>query len=147
MNNNGKSNFIFILIIPLFIVMSLIVVDTLFSYIENKRLKSTTESILTDIINNNEIDINEYNDEIKKEFERKGYETDMLIVEANDYDVYVENEHAYFGIFSSFSKKKSMETEVNILGLTFKAKKNSVVRIKVTAKLNYDNQLEFEYTK
>jgi len=44
----------------------------------------------------------------------------MLIVEADDYNVYVENEHKYFSIFSSFSNKKSIESEVKILGVTFK---------------------------
>ena len=147
MNNKGKSSFTFLLLIPLFFVIALIVIDTLFSFIENKRLKITTETILTNVVKNNDINVEEYSSEIKKEFERKGYKTDMLVVEANDYDIYVENEHSYFGIFSSFSKKKSMESDVEILGITFKAKKNSVARIKVTAKLNYENELEFEYTK
>lgn len=147
MNNNGKSSIVFLALIPLFFVITLIIVDTLFSYIENKRFKTITESIISEVMNDNELNYEEYSEEIKKRYERHGYDTDMLIVDANRYNVYVENEHAYFGIFSSFSNKKSIESEISILGTTFKVRKNSVARIKVTASFNYEEELEFEYTK
>lgn len=147
MNNNGKSSASFLALIPLFFVISLIVIDTLFSYIENKRFKNITENIIKEVMTNEEIYIEEYNAEIKKNYERNGYETDMLIVEANDYDVYVENEHNYFGIFSAFSNKKSVESEIEVLGITFKVRKNSVARIKVRASFNYSDELSFEYIK
>lgn len=147
MNNNAKTNASFLALIPLFFVISLIIVDTLFSYVENKRFKNITENIIKEVMTNEEISIEDYKEEIKKSYERNGYETDMLIVETNDYDVYIENEHYYFGIFSSFSNKKSIESEIKILGITFKVRKNSVARIKIRANLNYSDELNFEYTK
>jgi len=147
MNNSGKSNAVFLLLIPIFFVLALIIVDTVFNYVENKRFKSTTESIISEVMNDNEINYEDYNEEIKKKYERRGYETEMLVVEANSYDVYVENEHSYFGIFSSFSNKKSIESEIKILGVTFKVRKNSVARIKLTASFDYNDELTFEYIK
>lgn len=147
MNSSGKSSASFLALIPLFFVISLIVIDTLFSYVENKRFKNLTENIIKEVMANEDIDIEDYNEEIKKSYERNGYETDMLVVEANDYDVYIENEHNYFGIFSAFRNTKSEESKIKILGITFKVRKNSVARIKVRASFNYSDELNFEYTK
>lgn len=147
MNKNGKGGIIFIILIPLFLIATLIIVDTIISYTTTKTYKKVTENILTEIINNPEIDVSEYSEEIKKSYERKGYKTDMLVVEANSYDVYLENEHEYFNLFSSLSKNRGCEGEIKILGVTFKVKKNSVTRLKVTASYNYEDELIFEYTK
>lgn len=147
MNKYGKGGAIFIVLIPIILIITLVVVDTIISYTTTKTYQKITENILTEIITNHEIEIEDYNDEIKRAYERKGYETDMLVVEANSYDVYVENEHSYFGLFSSLSNNKGDKGEIKILGVTFKVKKNSVTRLKVTAKYNYEDELEFEYTK
>lgn len=147
MNNSGKSNGIFLILIPVFFVLALIIVDTVFNIIENKRFKKVSESIISEVMNKKDISIEEYSDEIKKAYERLGYETEMLVVEANSYDVYVENEHSYFGIFSSFSNKESIESDVSILGITFKVRKNSVARVKVGARFDYNGELLFEYTE
>lgn len=147
MNKNGKGGIIFIILIPLILIATLIIVDTIISYTTTKTYKKVTENILTEIINNPEIDVSEYSEEIKKSYERKGYKTEMLVVEANSYDVYLENEHEYFNLFSSLSKKRGEDGEIKILGVTFKVKKNSVTRLKVTASYNYEDELIFEYTK
>lgn len=147
MNKSGKSNIIFLILIPIILILTLIVVDTIISYTNNKTYKKVTENIIEEVISDSEISVEQYNDEIKRKYERLGYETEMLVVEANSYDVYVENEHEYFGLFSSFSNRKGTETEIKILGITFKVKKNSVIRLKVRATYNYDDELKFEYTK
>lgn len=147
MNKYGKGGAIFIVLIPIILIITLVVVDTIISYTTTKTYQKITENILTEIITNPEIEIEDYNDEIKRAYERKGYETDMLVVEANSYDVYVENEHRYFGLFSSLSNNKGDKGEIKILGVTFKVKKNSVTRLKVTATYNSEDELEFEYTK
>ena len=147
MNNNGKSGTIFIVLIPLILIVTLIIVDTIVSFTTNKNYEKVTESILTEIMTNDEIYVEDYSDEIKRAYERKGYETDMLVVEANSYDVYLENEHEYFNLFSSLSNKRGDDGEIKILGVTFKVKKNSVARLKVTATYDYENNIVFEYTK
>lgn len=147
MNKSGKASSVFLVLVPIIFVLTLIIIDTLFSYLENNRLRKTTETILTEVMKDDEINVEEYSDEIKKRYERSGYSTEMLVVETNSYDVYIENEHSYFGIFSALTSKKNVESEIKLLGLTFKVKKNSVARIKVTASFNYDDELEFEYTK
>ena len=147
MNKNGKGGTIFILLIPLILVVTLIIVDTIVSFTTKKNYEKVTESILTEIMTNDEINVEDYSDEIKRAYERKGYETDMLVVEANSYDVYLENEHEYFNLFSSLSNKRGDDGEIKILGVTFKVKKNSVVRLKVTVTYDYENNIVFEYTK
>ena len=147
MNKNGKGGTIFIVLIPLILVVTLIIVDTIVSFTTKKNYEKVTESILTEIMTNDEIYVEDYSDEIKRAYERKGYETDMLVVEANSYDVYLENEHEYFNLFSSLSNKRGDDGEIKILGVTFKVKKNSVVRLKVTATYDYENNIVFEYTK
>lgn len=147
MGNSGKSSTTLLVLIPVFFVISLIVVDTIFNYTENKRFKSTTEKIIREVLNDSEINYENYKNEIKRRYERNGYETEMLVVESNDYDVYVENEHIYFGIFSSIFNKKNKESEIKILGVPFKIRKNSVAQIKVNATYDYNNEIIFEYTK
>ena len=147
MNKNGKGGTIFIVLIPLILIVTLIIVDTIVSFTTKKNYEKVTESILTEIMTNDEIYVEEYNEEIKRAYVRKGYETDMLVVEANSYDVYLENEHEYFNLFSSLSNKRGDDGEIKILGVTFKVKKNSVASLKVTATYDYENNIVFEYTK
>lgn len=147
MNNNGKASGAFLFLIPVFFVVVLIVMDTIFSYSQNKNYKNITESIIKEVMGNQELEYEEYYDEIKRLYKKKGYSTEFLVVDASSYDVYVENSHNYFGIFSSLKNTKNEGTDIVILGVTFKAKKNSVTSLKVNARFNYDDELEFEYTE
>ena len=147
MNKTGKGGTIFIVLIPVILIVTLIIVDTIVSFTTNKTYQKVTENILTEIMTNEEIYVEDYSEEIKRAYERKGYETDMLVVEANSYDIYLENEHKYFNLFSSLTNKHGDDGEIKILGVTFKVKKNSIVRLKVTALYDYEDNIVFEYTK
>lgn len=150
MNKSGKGHIFFILLIPVFIIAALIVVDTIIGMTENKKYRHDTEEIIKEVYNDKKIPYNKYYDEIKKRYERKGYKTERLVVEANDYRIYVENEHVYFGLFTSLSKRgEEVEfTFFNIEYLTFRLKKNSKLFLKVEAKKAYDSEeLEFVYSK
>lgn len=147
MNKLGKSDIKFILLIPFILLATLIVVDTLISYSENKRFKTITEEIIKGTMEDDNIEYSEYYDEIKKQYERNDYDTDMLVVEANSYSVYVENEHKYFGLLSSLRNSINEKQQVKLLGITFNLRKNSKVLVKVTAKYDYNNNLTFEYEK
>lgn len=147
MNKLGKSDIKFILLIPFILLATLIVVDTLISYSENKRFKTITEEIIKGTMENDNIEYSEYYDEIKKQYERNDYDTDMLVVEANSYSVYVENEHKYFGLLSSLRNGINEKQQVKLLGITFNLRKNSKAFVKVTAKYDYNNNLTFEYEK
>lgn len=147
MNKLGKSDIKFILLIPFILLATLIVVDTLISYSENKRFKTITEEIIKGTMEDDNIEYSEYYDEIKKQYERNDYDTDMLVVEANSYSVYVENEHKYFGLLSSLRNSINEKQQVKLLGITFNLRKNSKAFVKVTAKYDYNNNLTFEYEK
>ena len=147
MNKTGKSYVGLILLIPLFIILVLILVDTMISYNENKRFKSVTENIITEVLNNNELTEDDYENEIKRLYERNNYETDALVVIATSYDLYVGNEHNYFGMFTSLKNHTNETGEINIFGVVFKVKKNSKAFIKVNARKDYDGNIKFEYTK
>lgn len=147
MNKLGKSDIKFILLIPFILLATLIVVDTLISYSENKRFKTITEEIIKGTMEDDNIEYSEYYDEIKKQYEKNDYDTDMLVVEANSYSVYVENEHKYFGLLSSLRNSINEKQQVKFLGITFNLRKNSKALVKVTAKYDYNNNLTFEYEK
>lgn len=145
MNNKGKSNIIFIILIPLFIVIALLIVDTVNSYSENNRYKHITENIIKDTMNS-DLDSTEYYDEIKRLYKLNNYEVDSLVVDANDYEVNVINEHNYFSLLTSLKKSFNETSEIKILGITFKVKKNSKTIIKVKAN-KIDNEIKFTYEK
>ena len=145
MNNKGKSNIIFIILIPLFIVIALLIVDTLNSYSENNRYKHITEDIIKDTMNS-DLDSTEYYDEIKRLYKLNNYEVDSLVVDANDYEVNVINEHNYFSLLTSLKKSFNETSEIKILGITFKVKKTSKTIIKVKAN-KIDNEIKFTYEK
>ena len=147
MNKLGKLDIKFILLMPLILIATLIVVDTLISYSENKRFKTITEEIIKGTMEDDNIEYSEYYDEIKKQYEKNDYDTDMLVVEANSYSVYVENEHKYFGLLSSLRNSINEKQQVKLLGITFNLRKNSKAFVKVTAKYDYNNNLTFEYEK
>lgn len=147
MNKNGKSNILFIILIPIFLILALIIVDTIISYSEDKTYKKITEKIIAETVEDNDIGYEEYFEEIKKKYEDNNYETDSLVVEANSYEIYVENEHNYFGLLSSLKKSFREPTKIKILGVEFKAKKNSKTFVKVTVKKDNNNKLEYIYSK
>jgi len=141
MNNNGKSNIIFIILIPLFFILSLFIVDTFVSYNQNRKYKAITENIVKDVMSNDKLYEDEYYKKIKRLYEINGYETDSLIVDANENSIRIDNEHSYFGIISSLTNK-GKKTKVKFLGIEFNANKSSRLFISVEAKYNYDGELE-----
>lgn len=147
MKNNGKSSIIFLILIPLILIATLIIIDTLISYGVNKKFKSDTETIIKNVLTNDELNYDEYYNEIKRLYEKKNYDTERLVVESDDYNFYLENEYNYFNLFSSLKNTKNKKEYVTILGFTFKAKRNSKAFIKVNA--DYDNmgKIIFTYTK
>ncbi len=149
MNNKGKGNALFILLIPLFIFLALVISDTVLRFSEEKRFKSDTEEIINEVMDNEEIDYKDYYKEIKKLYERKKYKTDMLVVEADQYNIHVENEDVFFGLFTSLSKTgEEFEVKIfNIDYLTFKLKKNSRFMLKVDVKNDLNGKRVFEYSE
>lgn len=147
MKNNGKSSIIFLILIPLILIVTLIIIDTIISYGVNKKFKRDTETIIKDVLTNDELNYDEYYNEIKRLYEKKNYDTERLVVESDDYNFYLENEYNYFNLFSSLKNTTNKKEYVTILGFTFKAKRNSKAFIKVNA--DYDNmgKIIFTYTK
>ena len=145
MNNDGKLNIVFIIIIPVFFILSLVIVDTFFNYTQTKKYKKITENIIKEVMNNDELSEDEYYDEIKRLYELNNYETDSLVVNANSYSLRLDNEHAYFGIISSITNRRGEDTVINILGIEFKVKKSSKVIISAEARYNYEDELEINF--
>lgn len=145
MSNNGKSNIIFLILIPLFFIISIIIVDTFVSFSQNKKFKIITENIIKDVISKDEIYEDEYYSEIKRLYELNNYETDSLVVNYDGYSLRIDNEHSYFGIISSLTNRNGEDDIINILGIEFKVKKSSKVILSVEARYNYDDELEINY--
>ena len=173
MNNHGKGKAIFIILIPIFIIAALIIVDTLISYLENKRFKSVTENIISETMNREDLTYDDYYDNIKRMYERNNYDVDMLYIEGNEDMLYLENSNNYFGLFTSIigynfittdvdifkgfsipmipsiKKIDAKEGEIKIFGVTFKVKKASKSFVKVTATKSDEEKsgYKFEYEK
>ena len=147
MNKQGKGSNIFIILVPIFLIAALIIADTAVTYNADKTFKKVTEEIIEEVLNNDELSYDEYNGEIKRLYELKGYETEMLLVDANSYQIYVENEHEYFGVFTSiFGNGK--EEIVKVFGIfDFKMKKGSKTSLKVEARFDSNDELQFEYVE
>ena len=145
MNKNGKSNILILILMPVFVIMTLVIADTVISYTLNKQFKNDTENIITTVMNNSKLSYEDYHEEIKKLYENKGYDTGRLIVNADKYKVTVDNEHRYFGLISSITNSKAEKEKIKIYGIEFNVKKGSKTVISVEAKYNHENELEFEY--
>ena len=145
MNNSGKSNIIILILIPIFFIISLIIIDTFVSYNQNKIYKKTTENIIREVMTNDKLVEEEYYDEIKRLYELNNYETDNLVVDANSYLVKVDNEHSYFGIISSLTNKSGENGKIKILGIEFNVKKSSKIFVRVEARYNYEDELEIKF--
>lgn len=146
MNNDGKINILFVLI-PVFLIITLILVDTLISFSENKTFRVITEDIIKSTLEDDNIDSSEYLNEIKRKYSEKNYDTEMLVVNEEGNGIYLENENKYFGLLSSLKTSKSKKEKVDIFGITFNLRKNSKSIIKVKAYYDYDDNLKFDYVK
>lgn len=147
MNKVGKSNIVFIVLIPVFIFITLVVVDTIISYSVNKKFKNVTEKIIAEVMNNEEIDYEEYYNEIKRMYSSYNYDVDMLVVDADDYKVRVDNEFSYFNLFSSLKNTNAKPMKVSILGTEFNVRKGSKAIISVEATYDSNDELVFEYVE
>ena len=170
MNNSGSVKSKLIILIPIFIIIILLIVDTFISLLENNRFKKDTELIITEVMNRSDISFEDYEYEIKKLYELKKYSTENLVVENNSDSLYVENDNKYFGLFSSLKtynyitnnvkflwfnipiiksiKKIDKNYEnVKLFGLTFKVRKGSRSLVRVTALKDYEGKIEFRYEK
>ena len=79
MNKCGKGGTIFIVLIPVILIVTLVIVDTIVNFTTNKNYEKVTENILTEIMTNDEIYVEDYNEEIKRAYERKGYEEPDIV--------------------------------------------------------------------
>lgn len=147
MNKNGKSSIVFLLLIPVFIIMILVICDTVITYSTNKRFKVVTESVLTSVMKNDELDYEEYYDEIKKLYEKNNIDTNMLAVDADEYMVSLDNEHTYFGLFTSITNRDGEQTTISILGVEFHVKKGSKTTLSVEASFDENDEIVFEYVE
>ncbi|MBQ3021303.1 MAG: hypothetical protein IJD92_03670 [Bacilli bacterium] len=145
MNNNGKGTIIFIILIPIFFIISIIICDTVVSYSANKKFKITTEKIIKETVSS-DLYYEDYDEYIKTLYERYNYETDMLYINATEDYIYLENEHKYFGLLSSLNNKGE-STTIKILGIPFKVKKSSRIFLKLEANIISEDEIEFIYTK
>ena len=146
-SNSGKSHVFFIIIIPLVLILGAILVDTWISYSTNKKFRLTTETILNDMIEVEGITPEEYEDYIRRAYERNDYKTDNLVVEASTDRIYVENDMQYSGIFSSLFYKNKNTVEKVIFGVRARVSENSKAFIKCEATYGSDGKLVFKYIK
>ncbi len=147
--SSDKSKVFSLLLIPLFLVFGAIVIDTGISMYQSHKLKSDTESFINEVVSRDDLDYTEYENEIRRIYERYNYETDMLVVSASSNKIYVENEHKYSGIFTSLfykSKEENIE-EKKILGIPFHISKNSKAFVKVEATIDDKGNINFEYVE
>ena len=145
----SSGGIITLLLIPVFLLLVLVIIDTIVGYTQNKTFKEVTERVIEEVVSNEDITVEDYKDEIKRVYERRGYKTDGLVVEATEDRIYVENDMMYFGIFSSL-KKHGEEMYYSLFGieqLTFKLKKGSKAFVRVEATFDENNELVFEYLK
>ena len=66
MNKYGKGGAIFIVLIPIILVMTFLIFDTIIGFITNKNYEKVTEKILTEIMTDEELGVEDYNEEIKR---------------------------------------------------------------------------------
>ena len=144
MNKTGKSYVGLILLIPLFIILALIIIDTITSYNENKRFKSITENIITEVLNNEELTEEDYENEIKRLYERNNYETDALVVIPSSYDLYVGNEHSYFGMFTSLKNHTNKLGEIKIFGQEENIEYYNILKTRILLNDIEDEEIEYQ---
>lgn len=145
----SSGGIITLLLIPVFLVLILVIIDTIVGYTQNKTFKEVTERVIEEVVSNEDIAVEDYSAEIKRVYERRGYKTDGLVVDATEDKIYVENDMMYFGIFTSL-KKYGEEIYIPLFGieqLTFKLKKGSKAFVRVEATFDENNELVFEYLK
>lgn len=83
MDRKGQSAVIFVILIPVFLILAALVVDTGINMYNEKKLKNTTEDILINLLENNVV-------------EEKLEERASLIYENNDIDTeYLQIEKTY----------------------------------------------------
>lgn len=148
LNKNGKGSAAYLLLVPLILVIGAIVIDTIINYSQEKKYKLITETIVKDIITQEDISEDEYEATIKKFYERNGYKTENMVVEIKgNGKMYLENEHHYSGILTSIFSENKNSVEKVLFGVRVKLAENSKVFLKINIDYTDKNDIKFEYLK
>lgn len=113
MKRHKFNSGIFIIIIPICILILAFIFDNSFQFIENKRLEIVTKEIIKDSLT---INVNDYYEKVKKDYENKNITTDLLQVEYNEGILFIYNSHTFTSFFGKLFNISSYRAEISIEG-------------------------------
>lgn len=113
MKKHQSNAWIFIIIIPLCILFLAFIFDYSMQFIESNRLKITTKEIIEDSLT---INVDDYYEKVKSDYEKKKINTKLLQVEYNDGTLFIYNSHNFTSFFGRLFNINSYRTEISIEG-------------------------------
>lgn len=116
MDRKGQSTVIFIILIPVFIIITTLIVDTGINMYNEKKLKNVTEDVLTNLL---ESDLSEdkYYNRAKNIYETNDIDTDFLSINVT-YDNRIElyNSTIYYSFLGTLLNRGNHQTVVEAEG-------------------------------
>ena len=116
MNNKGISTVSTIILIPIFIVVSVLISDTCINIYYEKKFKEATKEVITDLIEN---DVNEEKLESRASitYQEYNFDTEFLLVELTESNkIKIYNSTKHYSVIDSFFKKGKRQITIKAEG-------------------------------
>ncbi len=115
MHKYKVNQWIFVILIPIFMLIIAFIFDFALMFIQNTRVELTTKKIIKDTLTYSKDD---YYEDIKEFFEKNKISTDVLTVQYNeeDGDLTISNSHPYTSFFGKLIGVNYYRCDVNFIG-------------------------------
>lgn len=137
MDRKGQAALVLIILIPVFMVLAAIIIDTGINMYYDKKLKNVTEDVVTNLLENenikeidseNEEQIEEIIKKAKKIYEDNKINTESLYIEfAYGERIILSNTHIYYSFMNSLFNKGNGNRQIFIEVEAYKDSKGEIV--------------------
>lgn len=124
MNKKGQATIIFIILIPLFLVLTAFIVDTGINMYQEKKIKNVTEDIMEVLISDNKyLNVNYENEEEVKEYllktatrlyQENDIDTEDLYIDILYNGLEISNVHKYYSFMNSLFNKGNGLRQISV---------------------------------
>lgn len=134
MDRKGQAALIFIILIPVFMVLAAIIIDTGINMYYEKKLKNITEDVVTNLLENEKLeDLNTEDQEelikkAKKIYEDNKINTESLYIEFTYGErIILSNTHTYYSFMNSLFNKGNGNRQIFIEVEAYKDSQSKIV--------------------
>lgn len=121
MDKKGQSAVIFIILIPVFLIITAIVVDMGINSYNEKKLKNVTEDVLEVLVESEKLEVEELKKSAVRIYEDNDIGCEYLYIEVlYDNKIKISNNYVYYSFMNSLFNRGNGNRQINVEAIGYK---------------------------